>query len=125
DQGLTSKELLERLRAAGLDVKAPASTVDEADALRALGANGSGPNGDRTSSTAGPPKGDSKKPRAAQRPAPAPGVAPATPGAPTPAPPSSAPAAGASPAQAPGPPPAPRPSGDGEGRCRVPVGPRG
>jgi len=115
DQGLTSKELLERLRAAGLDVKAPASTVDEADALRALGANGSGPNGDRTSSTAAPPKGDSKKPRAAQRPAPAPGAAPATPGAPTPAPPSSAPAAGAGPAQSPGAPAAPRPSRDGEG----------
>jgi translation initiation factor IF-2 len=59
DQGLTSKELLERLRAAGLEVKAPASTVDEATALRALGvdgsgADGSGPNGDRSREPSAP-----------------------------------------------------------------------
>ncbi|HEX2015979.1 MAG TPA: translation initiation factor IF-2 [Solirubrobacteraceae bacterium] len=46
DQGLSSKELLDRLRAAGLEVKAAASSVEEADALAALGSNGSSPDGD-------------------------------------------------------------------------------
>jgi len=38
EQGLSSKELLDRLTAAGVDVKAAASTVEEALALKALGA---------------------------------------------------------------------------------------
>src|ERR1700736_4720056 len=42
-QGLTSKELLDRLRAAGLDVKAAASSIDEAAALKAIGGNGAAP----------------------------------------------------------------------------------
>ncbi len=42
EQGLSSKELLERLKAAGVEVKAAASSVDEAVALKALG-NGSPP----------------------------------------------------------------------------------
>ena len=37
EQGLTSKELLEKLAAAGVQAKAAASSVDEADALKALG----------------------------------------------------------------------------------------
>jgi translation initiation factor IF-2 len=37
EQGLSSKDVLEKLQAAGLDVKAAASTVEEADALRAIG----------------------------------------------------------------------------------------
>src|SRR5206468_7021500 len=40
-QGITSKELLAILQNAGLEVKAAASSVDEAEALAALGANGS------------------------------------------------------------------------------------
>ncbi|HST54883.1 MAG TPA: translation initiation factor IF-2 [Solirubrobacteraceae bacterium] len=48
EQGLSSKELLEKLRAAGVDAKAAASSVDEAAALQALRANGS-------SATAPPP----------------------------------------------------------------------
>ncbi|HEY7960391.1 MAG TPA: translation initiation factor IF-2 [Solirubrobacteraceae bacterium] len=40
EQGLSSKDLLEKLKAAGLDVKAAASSVDEAAALKALGSNG-------------------------------------------------------------------------------------
>src|SRR3954452_24298320 len=36
-QGMTSKEVLAKLQAAGLEVKAAASSVDEADALKALG----------------------------------------------------------------------------------------
>ena len=37
EQGLSSKDVLEKLQAAGLDVKAAASTVEEGDALRAIG----------------------------------------------------------------------------------------
>src|SRR3954449_8514606 len=37
EQGLSSKDVLDKLQAAGLDVKAAASTVEEADALRAIG----------------------------------------------------------------------------------------
>jgi translation initiation factor IF-2 len=40
EQGLSSKDLLERLHAAGVDAKVASSTVDEALALRALRANG-------------------------------------------------------------------------------------
>jgi translation initiation factor IF-2 len=45
EQGLSSKELLERLKAAGVEVKAAASSIDEAVALKALGANGASGNG--------------------------------------------------------------------------------
>ncbi|MHB1468758.1 MAG: translation initiation factor IF-2 N-terminal domain-containing protein, partial [Solirubrobacteraceae bacterium] len=46
EQNVTSKELLERLHAAGVPAKAAASSVDEAAALRALGRNGTAaPNG--------------------------------------------------------------------------------
>src|SRR5436305_11443114 len=37
ERGLPSKDLLERLRAAGLDVKAASSNVDEDAALKVLG----------------------------------------------------------------------------------------
>jgi len=40
EQGLSSKELLERLMAAGVEAKAAASSVEEALALKALGADG-------------------------------------------------------------------------------------
>src|SRR5579875_879728 len=36
-RGLPPKEVLERLRTAGMNVKAASSSVDEAEALRALG----------------------------------------------------------------------------------------
>jgi translation initiation factor IF-2 len=42
EQGLSSKELLEKLKAAGVEAKAAASSVEEAVALKALGANGDG-----------------------------------------------------------------------------------
>jgi translation initiation factor IF-2 len=45
EQGLSSKELLERLKAAGVEAKAAASSVEEAVALKALGANGASGNG--------------------------------------------------------------------------------
>jgi translation initiation factor IF-2 len=41
EQGLSSKELLEKLNAAGVQAKAAASSIDEASALKALGINGS------------------------------------------------------------------------------------
>jgi translation initiation factor IF-2 len=43
EQGISSKELLEKLSAAGVAAKAAASSVEEADALRAIGANGASP----------------------------------------------------------------------------------
>ncbi len=46
EQGLSSKELLEKLKAAGVEAKAAASSIDEAVALKALGgANGAVSNG--------------------------------------------------------------------------------
>src|SRR3954468_20787514 len=42
DQGLSSREVVNRLKEAGLDVSAAASTVDEAEALKVLG-NGAAP----------------------------------------------------------------------------------
>jgi translation initiation factor IF-2 len=40
EQGIPAKELIAKLQAAGIEAKAPASTVEEASALRALGGNG-------------------------------------------------------------------------------------
>jgi translation initiation factor IF-2 len=40
EQGLTSKDLLEKLHAAGIEAKAAASSIDEAAALKVLGSNG-------------------------------------------------------------------------------------
>src|SRR5581483_1740871 len=40
EQGLPAKELLAKLRAAGIEVKAVSSSVDEAVALKALGNGG-------------------------------------------------------------------------------------
>jgi translation initiation factor IF-2 len=50
-QGVSSKELLAALKAAGIEAKAAASSVEEADALRAIGANGGG-----GTATQAPPK---------------------------------------------------------------------
>src|SRR3954462_10063530 len=41
ERGMSSKDVLLKLRAAGMDVTAAAAEVDEAEALRALAANGS------------------------------------------------------------------------------------
>ena len=41
EQGLSSKELLERLQAAGVDARAAASSVEEAQALKVLGESAS------------------------------------------------------------------------------------
>ena len=54
EHGLTAKELLERLQAAGVDVKAASSNVDEEVALRVLG------NGQPTAPEAYAPSGGAK-----------------------------------------------------------------
>src|ERR671937_114019 len=40
ERGVSSKAVIDALRAAGVDVKAPASSVEEEIAAKALGANG-------------------------------------------------------------------------------------
>jgi translation initiation factor IF-2 len=87
EQGLSSKELLERLTAAGVDAKAAASSVDEALALKAIGSDGA-----TTTAVASPPAASSADASAsaaseateAPAAAPAPAVASAT-AAPSPA----------------------------------------
>ena len=58
EKGVSSKDLLEALRAAGVDVKAAASTVDEADVARVLPAGAGSGNGKPQAAAAadGPPK---------------------------------------------------------------------
>jgi translation initiation factor IF-2 len=57
ERGLPAKQVLEQLQAAGLDVKAPASTVDEAAALRALGNGGTAAESPNPRATAPAPAG--------------------------------------------------------------------
>src|SRR5947209_1948798 len=65
ERGLQSKDVLEKLRAAGMDVKAASSNVDEAAALRVLG------NGTGSQPPASPPPAQSRPDgAAAARPAP-------------------------------------------------------
>jgi translation initiation factor IF-2 len=114
EHGLSSKELLEKLQAAGVDAKAAASSVDEAAALKALGApsaNGAPAAAAPAKQAASAPLASAPVPAAPRAPAPtqAPAAA-ATPSAPAPtksAPAVPAPAAAAptSQAQAPGAPP--------------------
>ena len=76
ERGMTSKELLELLQGAGLEVKAAASTVEEDAALKVLDG---APNGAATSANG---SASASAPPASSSPAPA---APATPGAARPA----------------------------------------
>jgi translation initiation factor IF-2 len=88
EQGLSSKELLEKLHAAGVEAKAAASSVEEAVALKALGgANSSAsPNGSAAAATAAPAAAKpAPSPTAAATPAPAPKQTAAAKPAPTPA----------------------------------------
>jgi translation initiation factor IF-2 len=78
EQGLSSKELLERLIAAGVDVKAAASTVEEGLALKALGGDGARAAGDGNGASSARPQPAAEPPR----PAPARAAAPAAPEAP-------------------------------------------
>ena len=43
EQGITSKDLIAKLQAAGLSVKASASSVDEAEALKVIAASAAPP----------------------------------------------------------------------------------
>jgi translation initiation factor IF-2 len=100
EQGISSKELLEKLAAAGVAAKAAASSVEESEALRALG----GGNGAAATSTA---TATATKPAAKSPPTPAPQ-------------PAGRPGAGAQPepsaqASTPAPQPAAPPSADGQG----------
>src|SRR6476619_7609908 len=88
-QGMTSKEVLAKLQAAGLEVKAAASSVEEADALKVLNGNGAAPAAEKPAAKPAAPKAD--------------GQAAAPPAAATPQP-----TAPAKPAAAPTPPPAPQ-----------------
>jgi translation initiation factor IF-2 len=89
EQGLSSKELLERLQAAGVPAKAAASSVEEADALKALGlagqpaaSNGAAkaetPKAPEAEAAPAQPKAQAPAPSAAkpQQAAPAPSAAP-------------------------------------------------
>jgi translation initiation factor IF-2 len=119
EHGLTSKELLEKLAAAGVQAKAAASSVEESAALQALGLDGAS-NGSANGAAA-PPAPKAPAPEAPAQPkaaapappkpaAPAPSAqAPAPPAAAAPAPAANAPAspAAAAPAQ-------PAPAGDGQ-----------
>src|SRR5258705_11547372 len=86
DQGMSSKDVLTKLQAAGLDVTAASSTVEEGAALKALGANGGGPQ-----PPARPPPAAAPPP-AQPPPAPPPAATPGAPAPPRPAPPRPAPA---------------------------------
>ena len=73
EQGLTSKELIAKLQAAGIEVKAAASSVEETEALKALDGNGAAPKAQAPAepeATASP--GDGQPPAADAPPADAP-----------------------------------------------------
>jgi translation initiation factor IF-2 len=55
EQGLSSKELLEKLKAAGVEAKVASSSVDEAAALKVLGSNGASAPVTETAPVADPP----------------------------------------------------------------------
>jgi len=93
EHGLTSRELLEKLAAAGIAAKAAASSVDETDALRAIGSG----NGAAASASTG-----ATATATATKPAAPAAASPPAPPAPPPTPPTAATAA-----PAPGAPPAP------------------
>ena len=56
EQGVTSKELLGALQAAGIEAKAAASSVEEGDAIKALGKNSKPSDGDKPAAAAAKPK---------------------------------------------------------------------
>ncbi len=91
EHGLSSKELLEKLKAAGIDAKAAASSVDEAAALKAIAGSGApAPASSNGAPPASQPLAASAAPTAV-KPTPAVATAPkpattATPGAPAAAP---------------------------------------
>jgi translation initiation factor IF-2 len=111
EQGLSSKDLLEKLHAAGIEAKAAASSVEEDAALRALGV-GATPASSNGGATPSQPEPAAAKPAAPAAPAPvaspAPAPAPVAPSAPAAAP---TPMAAASTAATTAAPPAAAPTG--------------
>jgi translation initiation factor IF-2 len=110
EHGLSSKELLEKLKAAGVEAKAAASSVEESAALKALGvgagsSNGTPANGNGASAAPTPPVQAAAPAQAAVPPAPVAPVASAP--APTQAPPSPSPSPSPAAPQAPAAQPAP------------------
>jgi translation initiation factor IF-2 len=109
EQGISSKELLEKLKAAGVEAKAAASSVEESAALKALGVSGT--NGAKSNGAGAQASGAVQAPPASNaKPAAEPAAAPAKPAAAAPAPPAEpkpAPADGPKPAPAAAPKPAP------------------
>jgi translation initiation factor IF-2 len=97
EHGLSSKELLEKLKAAGIEVKAAASSIDEEAALKALGVAGASRSGATPVSANGAPAPAAAAPAAPPAVPPPPAAAPA-PVAASPAPP--APASAPAPAAA-------------------------
>jgi translation initiation factor IF-2 len=95
-QGVSSKELLAALKAAGIEAKAAASSVEEADAVKAIAAGGNGAKGNGAPAASTPTKAaaaaapkPAAAPPAAQKPpaapvqkAPAPAAKPASPAKP-------------------------------------------
>jgi translation initiation factor IF-2 len=66
EQGVSSKELLERLQAAGVDASAAASSVEEAQALKALGVSAPGNAGAAAGGTPSAAPAGSEQPGAAE-----------------------------------------------------------
>ncbi len=109
EHGLSSKELLEKLKAAGIEAKAAASSVEEGAALKALGVDGAGGAAVPASSNGGPaaPASTPAAPAAKTPPAPPAPAASATAPAATAPDPKPAVAGPAAPAPAPAPATAP------------------
>jgi translation initiation factor IF-2 len=65
EHGLSSKELLEKLNAAGVEAKAAASSVEEAAALKALGASATAVSSNGAPAAKTAPSGEASRPAAA------------------------------------------------------------
>ncbi len=128
EHGLTSKELLEKLAAAGVQAKAAASSVEESAALQALGLDGASNGSPNGAAAAQAPKPAAKAPasEAPAKPQEPKAAAPAAPAASAPpeppAPAAQAPAAPAQAAPAQGAPAQAGPAGDAQPRPAAPAG---
>jgi translation initiation factor IF-2 len=69
EQGLSSKDVLDKLQAAGLDVKAASSSVEEGDALRAMSGDKTAGNGAGTPASEPPAAAKGEAPASAAPPA--------------------------------------------------------
>ncbi len=98
EHGLSSKELLAKLKAAGVEAKAAASSIDEAAALKVLGSDGSGAPSSPNGAAGAPPQAAPPPPPAKSAPTATTSASPKPAAAPSPS--SSSPAAPAVRAQA-------------------------